>query len=65
MNILVNDETRAVTSRTLAALVDELGLSGARIATAVGGEFVPASRRSQLSISEGMKIEIVAPMQGG
>ena len=65
MNILVNDEARTVTARTLAALVDELGLTGARIATAVEGEFVPVSRRSQLAISEGMKVEIAAPMQGG
>ncbi|MCE0742623.1 sulfur carrier protein ThiS [Acetobacter sicerae] len=65
MNILVNDEAREVTAATLAALVDELGLKGARIATAVDGDFVPASRRSHLTIAEGMKIEIVAPMQGG
>lgn len=65
MNILVNDEARSVSSDTLATLIDELGLGGARVATAVEGEFVPVTRRSALALTEGMKIEIVAPMQGG
>ena len=65
MNMLVNDEAREVSASTLAALIDELGLKDARIATAVDGGFVPASRRAGLAIAEGMKIEIVAPMQGG
>jgi sulfur carrier protein len=65
MNILVNDEARSVSADTLAALIDELGLGGARVATAVEGEFVPVTRRSALALTEGMKVEIVAPMQGG
>ncbi|GBQ92848.1 thiamine biosynthesis protein ThiS [Acetobacter nitrogenifigens DSM 23921 = NBRC 105050] len=65
MNIVVNDETRVVNARTLAALVDELGYGDARIATAVDGEFIPGSRRCGLDIVDGMRVEIVAPMQGG
>ncbi|NHN84758.1 sulfur carrier protein ThiS [Acetobacter musti] len=65
MNILVNEEARAVTAGTLAGLVEELGFSDARIATAIDGEFIPKSARRQYVLAEGMRVEIVAPMQGG
>ncbi|NHO31336.1 sulfur carrier protein ThiS [Acetobacter fallax] len=65
MNILVNDETHVVTAGTLASLVAELGFSEARIATAIDGEFVPKATRGQHALAEGMRVEIVAPMQGG
>lgn len=65
MDILVNDEPRAVAARTLAALVEELGLTEARIATALDGTFVPATARARTEISAGARVEIVAPMQGG
>ncbi|MBO1324090.1 sulfur carrier protein ThiS [Acetobacter sp. TBRC 12305] len=65
MKLVVNDETHEVSARTLAALIDELGYSGARIATALDGVFVPAPQRERTPIIEGMRVEIVAPMQGG
>ncbi|GBQ23805.1 thiamine biosynthesis protein ThiS [Acetobacter estunensis NRIC 0472] len=65
MNIVVNDEPKVVAARTLATLIGELGLADARIATAVDGAFVPASGRENLALTDGMKIEIVAPRQGG
>ncbi|GBR01906.1 sulfur carrier protein ThiS [Acetobacter oeni] len=65
MKILINDEAYTVTAGTLAALVAELGFSDARIATAINGEFVPGPAREHHILVEGMRVEIVAPMQGG
>ncbi|MBB2202432.1 sulfur carrier protein ThiS [Gluconacetobacter tumulisoli] len=65
MKILVNEEAHEVSTRTLAGLLDELGYGDARVATAVDGDFVPASRRGGHMLAEGARIEILAPMQGG
>lgn len=65
MRILVNEEPREIATATLAGLLDELGYGDARVATAVDGAFVPASRRALLTLDEGARVEIVAPMQGG
>lgn len=65
MQIVVNDEVHEVSAKTLATLIDELGYSGARIATALDGSFVPLSSRTQTLLREGARVEIVAPMQGG
>jgi sulfur carrier protein len=65
MRILVNGEARDVAAETLDALLLELGYGGARVATALDGEFVPARGRSGRTVSEGSAVEIVAPMQGG
>ncbi|MBO6037490.1 MAG: sulfur carrier protein ThiS [Acetobacter sp.] len=65
MTIFVNDETHTVSATTLAALLDELGYGGARIATALDGVFVPATERAKATLINGAKVEVVAPMQGG
>lgn len=65
MQIMVNDEAHEVSARTLAALIDELGYSGARIATALNGRFVPVTQRAETLLADGAQVEIVAPMQGG
>jgi sulfur carrier protein len=65
LKITVNGERRDVEGRTLAELCAILGYGDARIATALNGSFVPASRRAQTALSEGDKVEIVAPRQGG
>lgn len=64
MHILVNGEPRTVIAATLEAALAELGYAG-RLATALDGEFVPASRRAACALNEGSALEIVAPMQGG
>lgn len=63
--IEVNGETREVTAITLAALLAELGLAEARVATAVNGSFVPATTRAARAITAGDRVEILSPMQGG
>ena len=66
MQILVNDERHDVTAGNLAALLDELGYdANSRIATAVDGSFVAASRRAVHVLHDGARVEILAPMQGG
>jgi len=46
-------------------LLETLGYGAAQVATAVDGEFVPRERRAEQPLREGMRIDIVAPIQGG
>ena len=63
--ILVNGEKREARARDLAALLDELGYGGPKVATARNGEFVPARERQATRLEPGDNIEVVAPRQGG
>lgn len=64
MKIELNGAARDVAAPTLAALLEECGFSG-RVATAVNEEFVPAGLRASHRLSDGDRVEVVAPMQGG
>lgn len=63
--IVVNGEAREAASTTLAALLDELGYGGQKVATAVNGEFVPERARAEMAVSAADEVEIVSPRQGG
>jgi sulfur carrier protein len=65
MRILVNGDAHDLEPGTLAAALDALGLSGRKIATAVNGRFVAAPARQAVTLAEGDRLEVVAPMQGG
>lgn len=65
MRIEVNGEVREVTATTLAAALDELGWGTAKVATALNGDFVPASARVDQALRDGDRLEVLAPMQGG
>ena len=65
MKITVNGTPRETGAATLAALLEELGHGGAKVATAVNESFVPAAIRPEQRLNEGDRIEIVAPRQGG
>ncbi|MEM9138949.1 MAG: sulfur carrier protein ThiS [Pseudomonadota bacterium] len=65
MKIILNGEPREVTARCLTDVLDELGLGDARVATAVNEDFVAAPARGGVTLAEGDRLEIVAPMQGG
>ena len=63
--VVINGERMATRTATLAELLVEAGYAGAKVATALNGDFVAERNRSQTRLSEGDQIEIVAPRQGG
>ena len=65
MKIIVNGTAEESTAPTLARLLDALGYGGAKVATAVNEEFVPAATRGERQLAEGDRVEIVTPRQGG
>jgi len=65
MKIIVNGEAREISAVTVTAALEELGFSGAVVATAVNGEFVGAADRSATSLRPDDRLEVLAPMQGG
>jgi sulfur carrier protein len=65
MRILVNDTWRETAATDLASALEDLGYGGSTVATAVNGEFVPAGLRPAAPLSEGDRLEVLAPMQGG
>jgi sulfur carrier protein len=65
MRIFVNGDQREIEPGTLALALAALGYGGKKIATAVNGRFVPATARAGTALSDGDKLEVVAPMQGG
>jgi sulfur carrier protein len=65
MKILVNGDPHEVSASNLASAMDELGFTGKVVATALNGEFVPATARTGTTLSEGDQLEVLAPMQGG
>jgi len=64
MKIVLNGEARNVAATTLAALLVECDLTG-KVATAINEEFVPAGLRAARELTEGDRVEVLAPMQGG
>ena len=65
MKVLVNGDWRDTGAVDLAMALVELGYGEAVVATAVNGEFVPATSRQGARLAEGDRIEVLAPMQGG
>ena len=65
LSITVNGEERTLRAQTLAASLVELGYGTARVATAVNGTFVAVSRREDVNLAAGDRIEIVAAREGG
>jgi len=65
MRIQINGTDQEVSGSTLAEVLNELGHGETRIATAVNEEFVPVAARPTRTLSEGDRVEIVTPRQGG
>ena len=66
MKIILNGDAREVpAASSLARALDELGFGGTVVATALNGEFVASSARLHTKLSEGDRLEVLAPMQGG
>ncbi len=65
MRILVNGAWREMSSSELANALEELGYGESVVTTALNGEFVAANERAGTVLSDGDRLEILAPMQGG
>ena len=66
ITLSVNGQSRAIDPGiTLAALLDELSLSGKRVAVEKNGEIVPRSRYPETPLADGDQLEIVVAVGGG
>ncbi|MEM7190702.1 MAG: sulfur carrier protein ThiS [Pseudomonadota bacterium] len=65
MRITLNGALRDVNAVALPDILEELGYGGARVATAVNEDFVPVTARAGTTLSDGDRLEVVAPQQGG
>ncbi|KZL12656.1 sulfur carrier protein ThiS [Pseudovibrio axinellae] len=65
MKITVNAESREITTTILADALAELDFNSPAIATALNGIFVPQEDYSKTNLSQGDRLEVLAPMQGG
>jgi sulfur carrier protein len=65
LQILLNGKRFATEAKSLDELCAHLGFADAKIATAVNGSFVAASKRKNTPLAEAIEVEIVAPRQGG
>ena len=66
ITVIINGTARQFQhSISLASLVEEMGLTGKRIALERNGEIVPRSTFNAQQLSEGDKIEIVVAVGGG
>ncbi len=66
ITISINGATRQLPdSSSVAALLEELGLTGRRIALECNGEIVPRSLFSTQKLMDGDKLEVVVAVGGG
>lgn len=65
LTIIVNGQPLTTAAGTLAALVDEQGFTGVKVATALNGDFVAEARRGATGLGVGDRIEILTVRQGG
>ena len=66
MQIIVNGETQDVSDKlTAAQLVENMGISGSRIAMEVNLEIVPRSIYAEYVFKAGDKVEVVHAVGGG
>ena len=66
MQILLNGEPHQLDQPLpLSALIDQLGLTGKRLAVELNLEIVPRSQHADPRLSEGDRVEIVHAIGGG
>ena len=65
MQVELNGKPFETDAATLADLIDAEGFEAPSVATAVDGIFIPRATRSSVSLTEGLRIEVLSPMQGG
>ncbi len=66
ITVSINGEPRQFpTDATIAALIEEMGLTGKRVALERNGEIVPRSTFATERLSENDRLEIVVAVGGG
>ena len=66
MNLTINGEARAVApAKTLAALVEQLGMKSDRVAIELNRDIVPREQWAQTPLKDGDRLEIVHFVGGG
>lgn len=66
LSLVVNGEPRTLgDGRTVAALLESLGLGGRRVAVAVNRSVVPRSRHASHLLADGDRVEILEAVGGG
>ncbi|MBP2234088.1 sulfur carrier protein [Sinorhizobium kostiense] len=65
MTLIVNGEMLEMSAATLSELLLALEYEGEWLATAVNGELVHREIRGAFRLSDGDRVEILSPMQGG
>ena len=66
IQLSVNGEPRSIApGASVARLIEELALTGKRIAVERNGEIVPRSRYGETELAEGDQLEIVVAVGGG
>lgn len=65
MRLDLNGMTVTTDARTLDELVLEFGFPPTAVATALNGRFIPRPARQTTALSEGARVEVLSPTQGG
>jgi sulfur carrier protein len=65
MRVIVNGESREISSSSVDALLGELEYEGTHFAIALNYDVVPKSRWTETLLKSGDEIEIITPRQGG
>ncbi|MFT8345459.1 sulfur carrier protein ThiS [Gluconobacter oxydans] len=65
MRIELNGQNIETQVGTLADLLIEQGFESPCVATALNGDFIARTLRSETRLNDGVKVEVLSPMQGG
>jgi sulfur carrier protein len=65
MQVTVNGEPTETTARTIAELLDALGLAGRPVAVERNASVVPKRRHAQTELAPGDRLELVTLVGGG
>lgn len=65
MKVILNGEKTDTCAKNLKEFLFERNIDSTTVATAVNGEFIPRTHHENQPLSAGMKLEVLAPMQGG
>jgi len=65
MQIILNGQSYRTQVATLEQLLSEQQIELGVVACAIDGNFIAKTQYSSVALQEGMRIEVLSPMQGG